>query len=29
MDSVISVNHQYVSGMASESSCGEETFAQG
>lgn len=29
MDSVISVNHQYVSGTASVSSCGEETFAQG
>lgn len=29
MDSVILVNHQYVSGTASVSSCGEETFAQG
>ena len=29
MDSVISVNHQYVSGTAGVSSCGEETFAQG
>ena len=28
MDSVISVNHQYVSGTASVSSCGEETFAK-
>ena len=29
MDSVISVNHRYVCGTASVSSCGEETFAQG
>ncbi len=26
MDSVISVNHQYVSGTASVSSCGEENL---
>lgn len=29
MDSVISVNHQYVSGTANVSSCGKETFAEG